>query len=134
MLMRRPRATMIDRLFDEMFAMPTERYTLPLDVVEQENAYVVTTPVAGVDPEHIDVKLDDDVLTISAEVNEETTQDGARALIRERRYGKFSRSIRFGLPVNGEGIEADYNNGVLKITVPKAEASQPKKITIRHNK
>lgn len=132
MLMRRNKPfTAFDRLFDEMFSLPTERYTLALDVVEHEKEYVVTTPIAGVSPEHIEVKLDDDVLTISAEVQEETNQENARTLIKERRYGKFSRSLRFGLPVDGDNIQADYENGVLKVSVPKAEASQPKRIAIK---
>jgi HSP20 family protein len=94
----------------------------------------VSSPIPGVDPEAIEVKLDDDVLTISAEVNETRNDENERTLIRERRYGKFSRSLRFGLPVEGDKIEADYTNGVLKVHVPKAEASQPKKISVKYSK
>lgn len=135
MLMRRPRASLIDRMFEDMFSsMPMERFTLPLDVIERENEYVVTTTIAGVNPEDIEVKLDDDVLSISAEIHEESKDENERTLIRERRYGKFSRSIRFGLPVQGENIEADYDKGVLTLRVPKAEASQPKRINVKYNK
>lgn len=134
MIMRRPRNTFIDRVFEDMFSnAPIERFTLPLDVVERENDYVVTTTIAGVNPEDIEVKLDDDVLAISAEVREENTDENARALIRERRYGKFSRSIRFGLPVQGENIEAHYDKGVLTLSIPKAEASQPKRISVKYS-
>jgi len=135
MLMRRPRtSSLIERFLDEAMSFPNQSVTLALDVVERETDYVVTTPIPGVDPEHIEVKLDDDVLTITAEVHEPARQENERVLIRERRYGRFSRSLRFGLPVQGDKIEADYTNGLLTITVPKAEASQPKKISIRTSK
>jgi HSP20 family protein len=135
MLMRRPRTNnLIERFFEDAMTPNFQNTTLALDVVEHENEYVVSSPIPGVDPENIEVKLDDDVLTISAEVNAENTQENARTLIRERRYGKFSRSLRFGLPVQGEAIDADYVNGVLTVRIPKAEASQPKKITVKYNK
>lgn len=138
MLMRKPQArgtNLFERFFDDAMMAPTfHNTTLALDVVEKEHEYVVTSPVAGVDPEHIDIKLDDDVLTITAEVNETTNEENTRTLIRERRYGKFSRSLRFGLPVQGDAIEADFNNGLLTVRVPKAEASQPKKISVKYTK
>jgi HSP20 family protein len=136
MLMRRPRTnSLIERFFDEALATPTfHNATLAMDVVERENEYIVTSPIAGVNPENIEVKLDDDVLTITAEIHEENRQENERTLVRERRYGKFSRSLRFGLPVEGEKIEADYTNGLLTVHVPKAEASQPKRINVRHSK
>lgn len=137
MLIRRPRSNnMIERFFEDAMTNPSlsQNVTLALDVVERENEYVVSSPIPGVNPEHIEVKLDDDVLTITAEINEERNDETERTLIRERRYGKFSRSLRFGLPVQGDRIEADYTNGILKVHVPKAEASQPKKINVRHSK
>lgn len=134
MLMRRPRSNnMIERFFEDAMTNSalSQSVTLPLDVVERENEYVVTSPIPGVNPENIEVKLDDDVLTITAEMNEDRNEETERSLIRERRYGKFSRSLRFGLPVQGDNIEADYENGILKVHVPKAEASQPKKINVK---
>lgn len=136
MLLRRPRTNnLIERFFDDaMNASVHQNTTLSLDVVERENEYVVSSPIPGVDPEAIEVKLDDDVLTISAEINQLHNDEIERTLIRERRYGKFSRSLRFGLPVKGDQIEADYTNGVLSVHVPKAEASQPKKISVKYTK
>lgn len=107
-------------------------FALALDIHETETGYNVSTELPGVNPEDIDIRLHDDVLTISAEMQEETVEEGAKVVIKERRYGKTSRSLRLSNKVNADGIEADYDNGVLKLFIPKAEEVQPRIIPVKN--
>ena len=125
----------LDRLFDDawrsIFAEQPTSYSLALDLDEHDTAYVLKANLPGVDPEKISIRLEDDVLTIEAELNEETEKKEGRALVRERRYGKFSRSVRLPQLVDGDAIEATYENGVLQLNVPKLPEIQPKQITVK---
>lgn len=133
MLIRRT-PNVFDRFFDDMnrsIAETNSQIALALDVHETEDNYVVSADVPGVSAEDIDIHLDDNVLTISAETNYEHQEEKGNALLQERRYGKFSRSLRFPVQVNGEAVEADYDNGVLTVTVPKAEEVKPRRIAVK---
>jgi HSP20 family protein len=108
-------------------------FALALDVTENDAAFIIVTSLPGVNADDIHLNLHDGILTIAAEMRQETNESTGKVLMQERRYGKFSRSIRFPVMVNGEGIEADYNNGVLTVTVPKAAEAQPRRITVKKN-
>ena len=125
-----------DRAFNEMvndmFDAPTTpaKWGLPLDVAETEDAYIVTASIPGINPDDIDITLEDNVLTIKGETQSESDEDNTRYHLRERRFGSFSRSLRFPVVVNAEAVSANYTNGVLNLTVPKAEEVKPKRINI----
>lgn len=130
----------MQRMFDEAFrssapvntTSSANSHALALDVHEDENAYRVVTALPGVKPEAIRVEVEDGFLTISAEVNEEKTEgEGTRALLRERRYGKFSRRLRLPQTINAAAIEATYQDGVLTLNLPKAEAAKPRQIQVK---
>lgn len=105
---------------------------LALDVHENDQNYLVSTELPGVSAENIQVKLDGDYLVIDGEIPEQVTEnEGTRSLMKERRYGHFSRRVRLPQPVNSEKIEATYKDGVLNLTLPKSEAVQPKTIPIK---
>ena len=108
----------------------TQTFGLALDVDENENAYTIFANLPGVSLDEINVSIHDDVLTISADVATTEHDENTHVLIRERRAGKFSRSLRFPVPVNGDGIEASFDNGVLHIVVPKAEEAKPRQIPV----
>jgi HSP20 family protein len=106
-------------------------YALPLDVHESDTAYTVMAEIPGIPSENIQVKLHDGILTIAAEQNAEYTEEKeGRVLLQERRYGKFSRSVRLPQVVDTEKVEAVYNNGVLTLTLPKAAEAQPRMIPV----
>lgn len=121
--------------FDRLFERPFTRTSSPawnvaLDVAEKDDNYVIKATVPGISPDDMDIVLEDDVLTLKGEIKSDEEIEEAQYHVRERRYGSFSRSIRFPTAVNSEAVEATYTNGILTLTVPKAEAVKPKRITI----
>ena len=132
MLIRR-NPTNIDRVFEEWTRgrNGNNGFALALDVHESEDAYTINADVPGVNSENIDIRLHDDVLTISAETNYENKEERGNALLQERRYGKFSRSLRFPVHVQNDAVEAKFDNGVLTVTVPKAEEVKPRRIEVK---
>ena len=128
----------MDRFFDEPFMrLPTlwEREpgttSLALDVVENPESYVVKALVPGVKPEEIEVTIDNNVLTIKGESKEESEHKEGDYHLRERRYGSFYRSVSLPANVKADKIEALNENGVLTLTLPKAEEAKPKKIEVK---
>lgn len=102
-----------------------------LDVIERDNEYVVKTDLPGVKKDDIEVSLENGVLTISAETKSETEEkEGERVIRQERRYGKYVRSLRLGTEIDEKKIKAAYKDGVLELTLPKAEEVKPKKISV----
>lgn len=136
-----PFARMIDRMIDhaarehgvspfngEQFATDT---LLPMDIEETETHYLISADLPGVNPEHISIDMHDGILTISAETKEETRSEKGRMVLQERRYGKYSRSMRFPVAVNPEAIDASYTDGVLRVEVAKAAEAQPRRINVK---
>lgn len=131
MLIRRT-PTNMDRIFNEWNRALNSNSTnsLALDVHENEDGFTIVADVPGMDSDSIDIRLHEDVLTITAEHNSEKTEERGKAVLQERHYGKMSRSLRFPVNVNSDAVEADYNNGVLTVNVPKAEEVKPRRIEI----
>jgi HSP20 family protein len=106
----------------------------PMDVKECENEYVIKTEMPGINKENIGITLENGVLTITGETQtEKEVKEGERVLRQERRYGKYVRSVRLGTQIDEKGIKANYKDGVLELTLPKAEEVKPKKITVDVN-
>ncbi len=123
----------LDRLFDESWhntRAPAETGALALDVHESDSAYVVNAAVPGVSADAVNISLHDGVLTISGELPQ-PTHETSRALLLERSYGKFQRSIRLPLPVAQDNVEATIENGVLTLTLPKTAEAQPRTIPVK---
>jgi HSP20 family protein len=103
----------------------------PLDVYETQDRFVVKVELAGVDPESVDVSVEDSTLTIRGERSfyEEVSEESFHRV--ERRFGTFARSLSLPPMTDPDRIEASFDKGVLTIEVPKVEAAKPKKITIK---
>lgn len=119
-----------DRLFERPSARTTTEWSIALDVAEKDDNYLVKATVPGINPDDLEITLEDDVLTLKGEILPDEEVEDVKYHVRERRYGSFSRSIRFPVSVNGDAVEATYNNGILSLNIPKAEAVKPKRITI----
>ena len=101
-----------------------------IDVGESEKAILVKTELAGVNKEDIKIDVTGDTLSISGEKKWEDTGEDVKYHKIERTYGAFTRTFKIGVPIDADNIKATYKNGVLEITVPKAEALTQKKIEI----
>ena len=105
-----------------------------IDVVEKKDAYVMYAELPGVDPSQIDISFEQNVLTVRGTKRAafDAAQDGEyRVYAAERVSGAFERSIRLPEFVDGDKIAAEFNHGLLIVTVPKAQAAQPRRIEIK---
>jgi len=123
---------MLDRYFEEPLGdWQTSSWGLALDVAEDEDEFVVKASVPGIKPEDLDITVTKNTLTIKGEVRQEEEKEEERYHLRERRYGRFARSITLPTSVNADEIEADYEKGVLTLHLPKTEEMKPKRIEVK---
>jgi HSP20 family protein len=102
-----------------------------MDVREQENAYLVHAELPGVKKENIQITVDGNLVSISAEVKQESeTRDGERVLRSERYFGKVSRSFQLAQDIDDAAAIARFNDGVLELTLPKRAAASSKRLSI----
>ena len=132
---RRPR---LNNEFDRLFETPAlwqgpSNWGLELDVTEKDDVYTVKASVPGLNADDIEITLEDNALTIQGEFQREDETENQRYHLRERHTGSFSRTINFPVMVNADAVEANYEHGVLTLTVPKAEEVKPKRIGIKVN-
>ena len=124
----------LDRVFDQALGASLGRVWVPaMDVAEKRDAYVVQAELPGLSPEQVDVSFEKNVLTIrgTKPASFDTKNEGElRIFAAERVSGSFERSVRLPEFVDAERITAHFSNGLLTITVPKAEAAQPRRISI----
>jgi HSP20 family protein len=104
--------------------------TLPLDVSETADAFVVRASLPGVRPEDVQVTVHGDTLSIQAEVGQEQEREGETWHLRERRRGTFRRTVTLPVPVDADRATAEHEHGVLRLTLPKAESARPKQIRV----
>ena len=100
------------------------------NVYEEKGQLVVKTELPGITEKDLEVTLEGDVLTITAEKKEEVTEDVTHHT-RERYYGKYVRSMSLPLHVNGDKVSATFDNGVLELRIPKAEEVKAKRIEVK---
>ena len=105
-------------------------FTLPLDITEAENDFVVRASMPGIKPEDVQTTVLGDTLTIRGESKSDDEQNGHNWLVRERRAGSFQRSVALGTPINADKASAQFENGVLTLTLPKSEQARPKQIKV----
>ncbi len=107
-----------------------EAWAFPLDVVRKGDDTVIRASVPGIKPEDIQVSIEDNVLTIRGHTAEEHQDGDGTFLMRERRSGSFHRALRLPESVDVDKVQPHYLNGVLTITVPKAEAKKAKQLQV----
>ncbi len=127
----------MDRLFDNFFETSPTAWDTPtswglaVDVSENDDAFVIKASVPGVNPDDIEVTLSDNALTIKGESKSDIEKEDEKYHLRERRYGSFARTLTLPVTLKAEAIEATHENGVLTLTLPKAEEIKPRRITIK---
>ena len=108
-----------------------EKWPVPLDVVEDDDKIIVRATMPGVRPDDIEVTLENEVLTINAEIKAETEDAKENYVMRERRAGKFHRTLRLPDTVDGDKVDTKYENGIVEITFPKAETKKARRLSIK---
>jgi HSP20 family protein len=127
----------MNRLFEESFVTPSlfrpvaGQRRLAVDCYETDDAYVVEAAMPGIKPEEVQITLSGNLLTIHAEHKREEEHKARKYTYQERYVGAFHREITLPHSVRTEGIEAILQDGLLRLTLPKAEAAKPKQIPIR---
>lgn len=122
----------MDRMGDtDWFPMPRRVMNPAVDVYEDKDNVVVETPLVGVDPSKVSIEIEDHILKISGQSEHKSEVDEKSYYRKEVRYGSFYRAVALPKSVVGDKAQANYKDGILKITVPKAEEAKPKKITVQ---
>ncbi len=101
-----------------------------LDVYQTKDTVVVETPLAGIDPEKVNISIENDVLTIEGKVEQKSEVDEKNYYRKEVRYGSFHRSVALPTAVDGNKAKATYEKGMLKIEIPKEERAKPKTVKV----
>jgi HSP20 family protein len=125
----------VNRLFGNVLEHSGEESNLTswapaVDIYETEHELVVKADLPEVDPKELDIRVEDNLLTIRGERKFEKKVTEENYLRVERAYGSFSRSFSLANTVNSEAIKAEYQNGVLTLTIPKREEAKPKQIKV----
>jgi len=127
----------LDQAFTSAWTGDNRLWVPAIDVVEKKDAYLLYAELPGVDASQIEMSFEQSVLTIrgTKRSHVEAENDGeVRVYAAERVSGTFERSIRLPEYVDGEHITADFTNGLLTVTIPKAQAAQPRRIEIRSDR
>jgi HSP20 family protein len=129
MLMRTDPFRELDRLTQQAFGTRARPAVMPMDAYREGDHFMVHFDLPGVDPSSIDLTVEKNVLTVSAERNWQAN-DNQQVLASERPQGTFSRQLFLGEGLDTERVEASYDNGVLTVTIPVAEQAKPRKVQI----
>lgn len=115
---------------EQLFESPLRAWAPPLDVHEDKDGYTIRVELPGMKREEIEVAIQGDALVISGERKAETPKDETEVHRQERNFGRFSRVLTLPTAVAGDKVKATYKDGILTVTLAKAEEAKPKQITV----
>jgi HSP20 family protein len=127
----------MDRLFDDAFTRPLSvrdgwsMASPAIDMYQTDNEVVVRASIPGIKAEEVQINVTGDVLTLKGEVKQEEERKDRAWHIREQRFGSFERSVALPTSVKSDKAEAVFENGILTITLPKADEVKPRTINIK---
>jgi len=128
------RRTSRRRTLDEILRDYDQDYsaelTFPIDVKADSDSFTISALLPGIHPEDLDIQIVNEIVTIAGELHADRDEDGSY-LLAERPSGKFHRVISLPTPLNANDVEANLENGVLTLVVPKAEEAKPRTIKIK---
>jgi HSP20 family protein len=131
----------VNRLFEDSFIRPGAwplsfdgGFSVPADVIETKDNIVVKLSAPGVKPEDIEIAVVGDTLTIKGETKSEEQFEEGSYIRKERRFGSFQRSFSLPASVASDRAKAEFEHGVLTLTLPKAEEAKPKSIKVSTKK
>ncbi|MBO0727956.1 MAG: Hsp20/alpha crystallin family protein [Acidimicrobiaceae bacterium] len=129
MLMRTDPFRDLDRLTQQVFGTVARPAAMPMDAYRKGTDFYVHFDLPGIDPDSIDLTVEQNVLTVKAE-RTAVAADGVEMMVSERPVGTFSRQLFLGETLDADAIAADYRAGVLTLTIPVREAAKPRKLAI----
>jgi HSP20 family protein len=125
----------MDRLFEDSWVRPhngtVDEHPLALDVRTTEDAYEIDAALPGVKPEDVDISVLGETLTITARTNTDQSRNDDGYSYREIRRGSFSRTVTMPTSVKADEATATFENGLLHLSIPKAEEAKPRQIQIK---
>ena len=124
----------VDRLFQQLWNSQQSGprpMAMPMDAYRKDDSFLLQLDLPGVASESIELSVEDNVLTISAERPAPPSGEGVEPVISERTFGMFSRQVVLGKTLDAERIEANYEGGVLTVAIPVAEQAKPRRIEVR---
>jgi len=125
----------VNRIFDEFFNREESEapatWMPRVDFIESGDKFELTVELPGLDKDDVKLEMQNDILTISGEKQQTTDKKERNLYLCERVYGSFRRSFQFTSQVEAAKIDAQFRNGLLVVTVPKAEVAKPKQIDIK---
>lgn len=125
----------MDKILSEAWpSARTQSFMPAVDMYEEKDNVIVETQLAGVDPEKVDIAIENDVLTIKGESEKKSEVEDKNYYRKEIRSGSFFRSIPLPAHVLGDKASAEARDGVLRISIPKAPEAKPRKIAIKTTK
>jgi HSP20 family protein len=129
MLMRTDPFRELDRFTQQVFGAVSRPGAMPMDAYRKGDEFLVHFDLPGIDPDSIDLTVEQNVLTVRAE-RSALAQEGAEMLVTERPSGTFTRQLFLGETLDTEHIEANYDAGVLTLTIPVHQAAKPRKVAV----
>ena len=129
----------MDRLISDSFVQPFWPFdstvgAFNVDMYETADAVVVKAAIPGIQSEDLNITVSGDLLTIQGETRQEEETKEATYYVRERQYGSFSRTLTLPASVVADKAEAEFENGILRLSLPKAEEAKPRVITVKPKK
>lgn len=127
---------LMDRAFEEdlrpsLWRGITTQHMMPMDMYQTADEIVVKATIPGIDPEDVDITIAGDVLTIKAETKAEEESKDTDYFYRERRHGSATRTVSLPGDLQTDKAEASFENGILTLSIPKAEEVKPKQIKVK---
>ena len=125
----------MDKLFEDSFVSPARLFEYappgaPMDMYETENEVVVKIPMPGIKPEDVDITITGDTLSVKGKTKEENESKEKNYTRKECSYGSFSRTVTLPNGLQSDQAEAAFEDGILKLTIPKSEEVKPKQIKV----
>ncbi len=133
MLMRTDQFRDFDRLVQQIAGTPSRPAVMPMDAYRNRDTFLVQFDLPGVDADSIDLTVEKNVLTVHAERTRPASGDDVEMVAAERPQGTFSRQLFLGDTLDTDGIEADYQAGVLTLRIPISERAKPRKVQINNH-
>jgi HSP20 family protein len=124
-----------DRFLQQVLVDPSRRVTsitMPMDAYRKEDHFLLQFDLPGVNPDSIELTVENNTLTVKAERKAPALSNGVEALIAERPHGIFTRQILLGDELDTTQVDARYDSGVLTLSIPVAEVAKPRRIEVRH--